>query len=108
MRGDRALEGGRAAAVIVVVLSPPVIFLRSGGRELVPFVDGAVLEIVENSAMGASSAPRAGLRAFSCLFCTVLKCCKSSAHLMSSRPSLERVLAMLLTELGLMNNKKIE
>ena len=46
------------------------------------------------------SVPRAWRRAFSCLTWTVRKCCKSSCHLMSSRPSLERVEEMLLTALG--------
>lgn len=38
-----------------------------------------------------SALPSAWRRAFSCLICTVRKCWRSSCHLMSSRPSLERV-----------------
>ena len=76
--------------------SPPVTLRRIGGRE--PAVGGrlalpsAGLSVVaENPEKGVVSAPNACRRAFSCFAWTVRKWRSSSCHLISSRPSLDRV-----------------
>lgn len=103
------LEGGLAS-----VLSPlPVTFRRMGGLvvdevvvakpEPLPPAVGVVTVLGANfsplSGENDSSAPIACLRAFSCLLCSVLKWVRSSCHLISSRPSFDRVVDMFPTDL---------
>ena len=92
-------DGGRAKGVSAV---PPVTRLRMPGRgplplalpdpEPLPEPDDSVFEKPgRGKTMSSSESPAAWRRAFSCLFCKFRKCERSSDHLMSSRPSLERV-----------------
>jgi hypothetical protein len=76
--------------------SPPVTLRRMGGRE--PAVVGRfpptsvdLSVVAENPENGIVSAPNACRRAFSCLAWTERKWRRSSCHLISSRPSLDRV-----------------
>lgn len=85
-------EGGRAG-------SPPVTLRRIGGRSDdggagVDIAGGGFAggrSLIENPAKGVVSVPSACRRAFSCRPWTSLKWARSSCHLMSSRPSLDRV-----------------
>lgn len=85
-------EGGRAG-------SPPVTLRRIGGRRDDGGVDvdtagGGIAggrSLIENPANGVVSVPSACRRAFSCRPWTSRKWASSSCHLMSSRPSLDRV-----------------
>lgn len=109
--GESVLLGGRASAG--GWSTPPVTRLRIPGRDVLPFI---VLteELIESrfsrsvpmngpepgkaKTDGSSSfVPAAWRRAFSCLFCTFRKWERSSDHLISSRPSLERVVDTLGT-----------
>lgn len=103
------LEGGLAS-----VLSPlPVTFRRIGGLvpdevvganpDPLPPAVGVVTVLGANfsplSGENVSSAPIVCLRAFSCLLCNALKWVRSSCHLISSRPSFDRVVEMFPTDL---------
>lgn len=91
-------EGGRAGS--------PVTLRRIGGRSA--GVDVATggggfaggRSLIENPAKGVVSVPSACRRAFSCRPWTSRKCARSSCHLMSSRPSLDRVDEMFAIVLG--------
>jgi hypothetical protein len=94
-KGDKTLRGGTATGGGGRP-SPPVTLRRIGGRE--PTVVGrlalpsAGLSVVaENPEKDVVSAPNACRRAFSCFAWTVRKWRSSSCHLISSRPSLDRV-----------------
>ena len=93
-KGDSARGGGRALP------SVPVILRLIGGLALA-FVPLGIVEVPvactpfgKSKGDSRSSLPRACLRDFSCLFWTDRKCDKSSAHLISSRPSFDRVVEM--------------
>ena len=82
--------GGRSAGVDVAA-GPGTGAAFAGGRSL-----------TENPAKGVVvSVPSACRRAFSCRPCTSRKCAKSSGHLMSSRPSLDRVEERFVIVLGM-------
>ncbi len=74
----------------------PVVLRLIPGRAD-PFAEategGAVDLSMGNPGSGISSStpPNPCRLAFSCLFCTLRKCERSSDHLISSRPSLDRV-----------------
>ena len=97
-KGDNAFRGGTATEANVGA-SPPVTFRRIAGRVGAdeggrpgPREGSAIFSCgAEKPENGVVSAPSACLRDFSCLLCTDLKCRRSSCHLMSSRPSLDRV-----------------
>lgn len=97
-KGDNTFRGGTVIAGNVGT-SLPVTFRRIAGRAAAdeggrpgPREESAGFSCAaENPEKGVESAPNACLRDFSCLPCTDLKCRRSSCHLMSSRPSLDRV-----------------
>ena len=98
-KGDNAFRGSTVIAAGNVGMSLPVTFRRIAGRVAAdeggrpgPRAGSVVFSCgAENPENGVVSAPNACLRDFSCLLCTDLKCRRSSCHLMSSRPSLDRV-----------------
>jgi len=93
--------------------SPPVTLRRMGGRE--PAVVGRfpptsvdLSVVAENPENGIVSAPNACRRAFSCLAWTERKWRRSSCHLISSRPSLDRVERGPADDFGAMCKKPAE
>jgi hypothetical protein len=95
-KGDKTFRGGILTGGGRGRPSPPVTLRRIGGRE--PAVVGRFAlpsagfsVVAENPEKGVVSAPNACRRAFSCFAWTVRKWRSSSCHLISSRPSLDRV-----------------
>jgi len=109
--GDRTFRGGIETGSGGT--SPPVTFRRKGGREAedpgrpTP-VSAGFSVVAANPEKGVVSAPNACRRAFSCLDWTDRKWRSSSCHLISSRPSLDRVERGPADDLGAICKKPAE